>query len=65
MVAYSWEYKMKIFEVVKLKNGDKATIIEIKANSYKAAIFDVDGTLKGHKYITNQDIDDIIYSKEY
>lgn len=56
---------MKVFEVVKLKNGDKATIIEIKANSYKVAVFGESGALKGHEYITNQDIVDVIYSKEY
>lgn len=57
--------RIKVFDVVELKNGDKATIIEIKTDGYKATIFDKSGDLKGHKYIIDQDIVDIIYSKEY
>lgn len=55
--------KIKIFDVVKLKNGDKATIIEIKNDSYKVAIFNRNGVSKGHKYIMEQDVVDIIYTK--
>lgn len=54
---------IKVFDVVELKNGDKATIIEIKNDSYKVAIFDRNGISKGHKYIMEQDIVDIIYTK--
>ncbi|MBP3595938.1 MAG: hypothetical protein J6J60_00840 [Clostridia bacterium] len=56
--------KIKVFDVVKLKNGDKATIIGIKNNCYKVAIVDSRGIAKGQKDIIEHDIVDIIYTKE-
>lgn len=42
--------KIKIFDVVELNNGNKATIIEINKNRYKVEIVDKHGKSKGKRY---------------
>lgn len=55
--------KVKLFEVVSLNNGNLATIIGIKKDTYKAEIIDEKGKSLGIKEITNSEIKEIIYNK--
>ena len=56
--------KIKIFDVVELKNKNKATILENKSNdTYKAEIIDLHGKSLGTEYIYEDDISKIIFSK--
>ena len=55
--------KLKVFEVVKLKDGDKATILATQANDYLAEIIDYEGNSKGTKTININEVKDIIISK--
>lgn len=54
---------MKIFDVVRLKNGDIANIIAKVDRGFKAAIFDDKGNEKGHSIITDADVEKPIYIK--
>lgn len=54
---------MKIFDVVELKNGDKANIVAKVDKGFKAAIFDNKGNEKGYSIITDADVDKPIYIK--
>ena len=54
---------MKVFDVVELKNGNKATIVEVRKDSYKAAIFDNKGTSQWFENITDDNIKKVIISK--
>ena len=55
--------KLKVFDVVELKNGDKATIKEVLNNEYKVEIVNDNGKLKGIQKIAEKDINKIIISK--
>ena len=54
--------KRKVFEVVKLKSGDMATIIGIDKDSYKE-IVNKNGKRKDITEISENDIDEVIISK--
>lgn len=57
--------KYKRFEVVELKNENKAVILEVKKNNeYFAEIVDSNGNTIENRIITNSEISKIIYSKE-
>lgn len=54
----------KIFDVVELQNGNRATILECKIkNQYKAEIVNVTGTSQGVKEIQESDIKKAIFIK--
>lgn len=55
--------KLKIFDVVELQNGNKATILDNNNNTYKAEIVDSEGINKGVENITEINIRKIIISK--
>lgn len=55
--------KVKLFEVVKLNNGNLATILEVNKDSYKAEIIDKKGASLGVQNISGLDIKEIIYNK--
>lgn len=55
--------KRKVFEVVKLKNGDMATIIGIDKDSYKVEIVGENGKRKEITEINENDIDEVIVTK--
>ena len=57
--------KIKKFDVVELKNKNKAVILEIyKRKKYYAEIVNDKGTTIDKKEITSKEIDKIIYRKE-
>lgn len=55
--------KLKKFDVVELKNNNKATILETKDNEYLAEIVDTKGTTVDTKNINQEDIKRIIYTR--
>lgn len=55
--------KIKKFDVVELKNNQRAAIIKINNNEYFAEIVDVDGTTICKRTITKDEIKCIIYTK--
>lgn len=55
--------KRKIFEVVKLKNGDMATIIGIEKDTYKVEIVNKNGKRKKIAEINEYEIDEVIITK--
>lgn len=56
--------KYKVFDVIELKNKDKATILEIiNENRYKAEIVDNEGNSKGITEISKENISKIIHKK--
>ena len=55
--------KRKVFEVVKLKSGDMATILEVDKDRYKVEVVDKRGKSKGTIEVSENDIDEIIISK--
>jgi len=55
--------KLKVFDVIELKNGDRATILDINNNVYKVEVVDKNGISKGIKNIEETDVKDIIISK--
>lgn len=56
--------KFKKFDVVELINSNKATILEIKDNEYLAEIVDNNGITVDKRNITQEDIKQIIYSRQ-
>lgn len=57
--------KIKKFDVVELKNKNKAVILEIyKRNKYYAEIINDMGKTIDKKEITSKQIDKVIYRKE-
>ena len=57
--------RYKRFDVVELKNDNKATILDIKENNeYFVEIVDSNGTTIGNKIITNSEIKRVVYSKQ-
>ncbi len=55
--------KRKLFEVVKLKNDDIATIIEIDKDSYKVEIINKNAKIKQITESIEEDIDEVIIEK--
>lgn len=55
--------KIKIFDVVELKNNNKATILEIKNNEYLAEIVDNNGKTLDVRNINQNDIKQIIFTR--
>ena len=55
--------KRKIFEVVKLKNEDMATILEVDKDSYKVEVVGKDSKIKQITEINEDDIDEVIIAK--
>lgn len=56
--------KLKKFDVVELINNNKATILEIKDNEYLVEIVDNNGITVDKRNITQEDIKQIIYSRQ-
>ncbi len=57
--------KLKIFDVVELNNGNKATIVENKTKDmYKAEIITNEGKTLGIKLINENDVSRIIFTKD-
>ncbi len=56
--------RYKIFDVVLLNNGNKATILEeVNKSHYKAEIVNNDGKTEGIMQITDNDVKDCIFKK--
>lgn len=55
--------KLKIFDVVELKDGNKATILENGRNTYKAEIANNNGVRQEIRTINEIDINKVIISK--
>lgn len=55
--------KIKKFDVVELKDSNKATILEIKNNEYFAEIVDNSGRTLDNRHITQDEIKQVIYTK--
>ena len=57
--------KLKIFDVVELNNGNKATIAKNKTKDmYKAEIITNEGKTLGIKLINENDVSRIIFTKD-
>lgn len=57
--------KVKRFNVVELKDNNRATILEIKGNNqYFAEIVNTCGITIDNRLITNDDINKVLYSRE-
>lgn len=57
--------KIKKFDVVEMKNGNRATILEVKGNNeYLAEIVNAYGITVDKKEINNCEINKILYAKE-
>ena len=55
--------KVKKFDVVQLKNNNKATILEIKNNECLAEIVDTNGKTLDTRNINQDEIKQIIYTR--
>lgn len=55
--------KIKKFDVVELKNNNKATILEINNNGYFAEIVDSNGKTINKRNITQDEIIKVIYTR--
>lgn len=56
--------KVKVFDVVELNNGTKATVLEIIQGGYNVEVVDKRGNSKGRKTISDKDIVSIIYQRK-
>ncbi len=57
--------KIKKFDVVEMKDSNRATILEVKGNNeYLAEIVNAYGLTVDKKEITNREISKILYPKE-
>lgn len=56
--------KLKKFDVVELKNNNKATILEMKNNEYLAEIVDTNGITVDTRNINQEDIKQLIYTRK-
>lgn len=56
--------KVKVFDVVELNNGTKATVLEIIQGGYNVEVVDKRGNSKGRKTISDKDIVSIIYQSK-
>lgn len=57
--------RIKRFDVVELKDKNKATILEIEGNRFFAEIVDSSGVTLDKRFISDSDINKIIYTKVY
>ena len=57
--------KLKVFDVVELNNGYKATVIENNRESFKVQLVDEKGISQGTAQIQEKDIRKLIYAKWY
>lgn len=55
--------KFKKFDVVELKNNNRATILEMKNNEYLVEIVDTNGITVDTRNINQEDIKQIIYTR--
>lgn len=55
--------KFKKFDVVELKNNNRATILEMKDNEYLVEIVDTNGITVDTRNINQEDIKQIIYTR--
>lgn len=55
--------KYKVFDVVELYNENKATILNVEKETYKAEIVDQEGTSLGIKNICEEEIKKTLISK--
>lgn len=55
--------KFKKFDVVELKNKNRATILEKKNNEYLVEIVDTNGITVEKKNINQEDIKQVIYTR--
>lgn len=55
--------KRKVFDVIKLVDGNMATILEVDKDTYKAEIVNKRGKSQGIKNIKEEDIKEVIISK--
>ena len=55
--------KYKEFDVVKLDNGNNATIVNIIKNKYQVAETNKDGVNIGIKIVPESNIEELIFSK--
>ncbi len=56
--------KIKKFNVVELKNGNRATILEVLGSKYLTEIVNAYGITLDKKIITENEINKVIYSKK-
>lgn len=56
--------KYKKFDVVELKNNNRATILQYDGKNYIAEVVNAYGITLGNQTISNKDITKIVYSKE-
>lgn len=56
--------KIKQFDVVELKNNNRATILAIKANKYLVEVVDNEGKTLATRNISLDDIKQVIYTKQ-
>jgi len=55
--------KIKKFDVVELKDNNRATILETEKNQYFAEIVNSYGITVENRYITQEEIGKVIYSR--
>lgn len=55
--------RIKKFDVVELNNNNRATILETDKNQHFAEIVDSKGTTEERRYITQDEIKDVIYTR--
>ena len=55
--------KYEIFDVVELKNKDRATILAINKETYSVEIVDKNGNTKEIKEISSDEVEKIVYTK--
>lgn len=55
--------KLKKFDVVELKNKNRATILEKKNNEYLVEIVDTNGITVEKRNINQEDIKQVIYTR--
>lgn len=55
--------KVKLFDVVELNNGNKATILSINKDIYNAEVLNKKGFYLGVQELKSSDIKEIIYTK--
>ena len=56
--------KYKIFDVIELNNGNKATIVDIDKSELKIDVVDKNGISQGFENVNVKDIKKVIFAKE-
>lgn len=56
--------KINLFDVVKLQNGDKATVLNISNNKYFVEVVDKYGKTIDKRQIIKKDIREVIYIRK-